>query len=77
MSQAPGKDWIPKLQARYAGRGREGKSRRLDELCQDSEYERKYAIYTDILNDFRSWWHPSARFTGRCGRPGRTSFCPV
>lgn len=44
MSQALGKDWIPKLQARCAGRGREGKSRMLDELCQDYEYERKYAI---------------------------------
>jgi hypothetical protein len=44
MSQALRKDWIPKLQARYAGRGREGKSRMLDELCQDYEYERKYAI---------------------------------
>jgi len=44
MSQALRKDWIPKLQARYAGRGREGKGRMLDELCQDYEYERKYAI---------------------------------
>src|SRR5271167_2797585 len=44
MSQGLRKDWIPKLQARYAGRGREGKSRMLDELCQDYEYERKYAI---------------------------------
>src|SRR5882724_11780898 len=44
MSQALRRDWIPKLQARYAARGREGKSRMLDELCQDYEYERKYAI---------------------------------
>jgi hypothetical protein len=44
MSQELKRDWIPKLQARYAGRGREGKSRMLDELCQDYEYERKYAI---------------------------------
>ncbi len=44
MSRELRKDWIPKLQARYAGRGREGKSRMLDELCQDYEYERKYAI---------------------------------
>jgi hypothetical protein len=44
MSQTLRKDWIPKLQARYAGRGREGKGRMLDELCQDYEYERKYAI---------------------------------
>ncbi len=44
MTRELRKDWIPKLQARYAGRGREGKSRMLDELCQDYEYERKYAI---------------------------------
>jgi hypothetical protein len=44
LSQALRKDWIPKLPARYAGRGREGKSRMLDELWQDYEYERKYAI---------------------------------
>jgi len=30
--------------SRYARRNREGKSRMLDELCDDYEYERKYAI---------------------------------
>ena len=44
MSQALKKDWIPKLQARYAQRSREGKGRMLDELCEDYKYERKYAI---------------------------------
>ena len=38
------KGWLPKLQERYARRNREGKSRMLDELCEDYEYERKYAI---------------------------------
>ena len=37
-------DWLPKLQVRYSRRNREGKSRMLDELCEDYEYERKYAI---------------------------------
>jgi hypothetical protein len=37
-------DWLPKLQARYLRRNREGKSRMLDELCADYHYERKYAI---------------------------------
>ena len=38
------KDLLPKLRARYACRNREGKSRMLDELCEDFGYERKYAI---------------------------------
>ncbi len=37
-------DLLPKLQARYARRGRDGKTRMLDELCEDYGYERKYAI---------------------------------
>lgn len=37
-------DWLPKIQARYQKRNREGKSRMLDELCEDHKYERKYAI---------------------------------
>ncbi len=37
-------EWLPKLRARYQNRNREGKSRMLDELCADYEYERKYAI---------------------------------
>ena len=44
MSKELKKDWLPKLQARYMRRNREGKSRMLDELCDDYQYERKYAI---------------------------------
>jgi hypothetical protein len=44
MSKELKKDWLAKLVARYARRNREGKSRMLDELCEDYEYERKYAI---------------------------------
>jgi len=44
MSKELKKDCLPKLQGRYAGRSREGKSRMLDELCEDYKYERKYAI---------------------------------
>ena len=43
MSKELKRDWLPKLQARYARRHREGKSRMLDELCEDYQYERKYA----------------------------------
>ena len=44
MSQELKEDLLPKLQGRYARRDREGKSRMLDELCEDYAYERKYAI---------------------------------
>jgi hypothetical protein len=44
MSKALKKEWLSKLQARYARRNREGKTRMLAELCDDYEYERKYAI---------------------------------
>jgi hypothetical protein len=44
MSHEFKKERLPQLQARYARRNREGKSRMLDELCEDYGYERKYAI---------------------------------
>lgn len=44
MSQDMKSEWLPKAQARYLKRGREGKSRMLDEACEDHGYERKYAI---------------------------------
>src|ERR1035438_6313922 len=44
MSKELKTDWLPKLQVRYCRRNREGKSRMLDEMCEDYEYERKYAI---------------------------------
>lgn len=44
MSSEIKKDLLPKLQARYARRNRQGKSRMLDELCEDFGYDRKYAI---------------------------------
>jgi hypothetical protein len=44
MSQEIKENWLPKVRSRYARRDREGKSRMLDELCEDHGYERKYAI---------------------------------
>ena len=44
MSQELKENWLPKVRVRYARRSREGKSRMLDELCEDHGYERKYAI---------------------------------
>ncbi len=37
------KDQLERLRRRYAGRGKEGKSRLLDEFCEQHGYERKYA----------------------------------
>jgi hypothetical protein len=44
MSKELKRTWLPKLRARYGRRRREGKSRMLDEVCEDHGYERKYAI---------------------------------
>ena len=44
MSQAIKTDLLPKLRSRYERRDRTGKTRMLDELCEDYGYERKYAI---------------------------------
>jgi hypothetical protein len=44
MSQELKIDYLVKQQTRYGRRSREGKSRMLDELCEDYGYERKYAI---------------------------------
>lgn len=44
MKKAIKEEVLPKLRARYAGRQRAGRSRMLDELCEDYGYERKYAI---------------------------------
>src|SRR6266404_9315770 len=35
-------DQLERLRRRYAGRGKEGKSRLLDEFCEQHGYERKY-----------------------------------
>jgi hypothetical protein len=35
---------LERLQKRYAGRGKEGKTRLLDEFCEHYGYERKHAI---------------------------------
>ncbi len=44
LSKELKRDWRPKLQNRYARRCRQAKGQRLDDLCQDPGYERKYAI---------------------------------
>jgi len=63
MSKELKSDWLPKLRARYQRRNREGKSRMLDELFEDYDYERKYAIKLlrgglPVTNGGVHWAHP-------------------
>lgn len=44
MSQKVREDMLPKLRQSYAGRGRAGRSRMIDELCEQFGYNRKHAI---------------------------------
>jgi hypothetical protein len=44
MSRVQQDEQLARLRERYAGRGKEGKGRMLDELCEQHGYERKHAI---------------------------------
>jgi hypothetical protein len=61
MSQKSKEEVLKKMRWRYAGRGREGRSRLLDEFCELCGYERKYAI--KLLSSMR-------RPSGHAGKRG-------
>ena len=44
MSRKVAEEMVPRLRQRYAGRGREGRSRLIDEVCEQWGYSRKHAI---------------------------------
>lgn len=44
MNQLNPTDHLQRLRSRYAARGKQGKSRLLDELCEHYGYSRKHAI---------------------------------
>ena len=44
MSQKVREEMLPRLRQRYAGRGREGRSCLIDEVCEQFGYSRKHAI---------------------------------
>jgi hypothetical protein len=44
MSRKIAEELLPRLRQRYMGRGREGRSRLIDELCEQWGYSRKHAI---------------------------------
>jgi hypothetical protein len=44
MSRKVAGEMLPRLRQRYLGRGREGRSRLIDEVCEQWGYSRKHAI---------------------------------
>jgi hypothetical protein len=53
MSQKVSEEMLPRLRQRYAGRRRQGRSRMIDELCEQFGYSRKHAI--KLLNAKAGW----------------------
>jgi hypothetical protein len=44
MSRKVAEEMLPRLRQRYMGRGREGRQRMIDEICEQWGYSRKHAI---------------------------------
>ncbi len=44
MSRKIAKEALPRLRQRYVGRGREGRTRLIDEVCEQWDYSRKHGI---------------------------------
>lgn len=63
MSQKVREEMLPRLRQRYAMRGREGRSRMIDELCEQFGYSRKHAI--KLLNARAGWGGDPAVRKGR------------
>ena len=69
MSQKSKEEVLKKMRWGYAGRGREGRSRLLDEFCELCGYERKYAIKL-LSSRRRASGHAGKRASGQAGRVG-------
>jgi len=63
MSQKVREEMLPRLRQRYVVRGREGRSRMIDELCEQFGYSRKHAI--KLLNARAGWGGDPAVRKGR------------
>ena len=63
MSQKVREEMLPRLRQRYANRGRQGRSRMIDELCEQFGYSRKHAI--KLLNARAGWGGDPAVRKGR------------
>jgi hypothetical protein len=53
MSQKVREEMLPRLRQRYAGRGCEGRTRMIEEICEQFGYSRKHAI--KLLNAKAGW----------------------
>ena len=63
MSQKMRMEMLPRLRQRYLERGLRGRSRMLDELCEQFAYSRKHAI--KLLGGKAGWGGDPARRKGR------------
>jgi hypothetical protein len=63
MSRKIADELLPRMRQRYVGRGREGRFRPIDELCEQWDYSRKHAI--KLLAGKAGWGG------GVCSRKGR------
>jgi hypothetical protein len=68
MSQGVKEEMLPRLRQRYLERGKEGKSRLIDEVCEQFGYSRKHAI--KMLNAKAGWGGDPAVRKGRPPRYG-------
>ena len=63
MSQKVREEMLPRLRQRYVNRGRQGRSRMIDELCEQFGYSRKHAI--KLLGARTGWGGDPALRKGR------------
>lgn len=63
MSQKVREELLPRLRQRYEGRGKEGKGRLLDEVCEQFGYSRKHAI--KLLGAKAGWGGDPLKGKGR------------
>jgi hypothetical protein len=63
MSQKVREELLPRLRQRYTARGRQGRSRMIDEVCEQFGYSRKHAI--KLLNARAGWGGDPAVAKGR------------
>ena len=63
MSQKIREEMLPRLRQRYLERGREGRSRLVQELCEQFGYSRKHAI--KLLNAKAGWGGNPSVIKGR------------
>ena len=64
MSRKIAEEVLPRLRQRYVGRGREGRSRLIDEFCEQWDYSRKHVI--KLLGGKAGW---GGELGSRKGRP--------